>query len=176
MRYYTGVGSRETPGAILDLMREIASCLAEEGYVLRSGGAAGADTAFELGAGYSSQIFIPWDGFNGRSSTTTNVFTLSDGKKDLAYKLAQEIHPAWDKCGVGAKALHARNIYQVLGLELDRPSKFLICYAQPISNGVKGGTNTAVQVALRNGIKVFNLYETETLERFEKYVSERNRV
>ena len=47
MKYYTGIGSRETPKDIMQLMSKLAYKLASEGYILRSGAAQGADTAFE---------------------------------------------------------------------------------------------------------------------------------
>lgn len=47
---YAGIGSRQTPDDILELMHRIGSTLAINGFTLRSGGAVGADTAFEQGA------------------------------------------------------------------------------------------------------------------------------
>lgn len=47
--FYTGVGSRETPNKVIDLMYRIAKFLAERNWILRSGGAVGADKAFENG-------------------------------------------------------------------------------------------------------------------------------
>jgi hypothetical protein len=47
---YAGIGSRETPQATLDLMNLIGFTLAQKGHSLRSGGAKGADSAFEAGA------------------------------------------------------------------------------------------------------------------------------
>lgn len=180
MRYYTGVGSRESPAVILDLMQEVAFKLANNGYVLRSGGADGADLAFqrgwEQGQGDSwspAEIFIPWDGFNGFSHGQDGVvYTLNRmSNSQQAERIAAEIHPVWDRLSRGAKALHTRNVYQVLGKNLDKPSQFLICYAKPTKTGVSGGTNTAVQVAIRNNVPVFNMYHEETVERFEAYVS-----
>lgn len=49
MKIYAGIGSRKTPKKILEQMRNISSFLAKEGYTLRSGGADGADSAFEDG-------------------------------------------------------------------------------------------------------------------------------
>ena len=46
---YAGVGSRATPEPVLDLMRRCATRLEVLGYTLRSGGANGAETAFEEG-------------------------------------------------------------------------------------------------------------------------------
>ena len=39
MRFYAGIGSRETPKPWLDLMETMASVLARKGYTLRSGAA-----------------------------------------------------------------------------------------------------------------------------------------
>ena len=39
MKYYAGVGSRETPQDVLETMWKIGKHLADKGYTLRSGGA-----------------------------------------------------------------------------------------------------------------------------------------
>lgn len=54
---YAGIGSRETPRSILDLMTAIARKLEALGYTLRSGGATGADTAFEEGVERLKEIY-----------------------------------------------------------------------------------------------------------------------
>ncbi len=51
IRYYAGIGSRKTPEEILVIMTHIAVRMRNLGWVLRSGCALGADTAFENGAG-----------------------------------------------------------------------------------------------------------------------------
>jgi hypothetical protein len=48
-KYYTGVGSRETPQVIIETIKKISYRMGQKGYILRSGGADGADLAFELG-------------------------------------------------------------------------------------------------------------------------------
>ena len=68
MKYYTGVGSRNTPQEVLDIMILIGEYLAKGEYCLRSGGAAGADKAFETGcdnANGNKRIYVPWNGFQG---------------------------------------------------------------------------------------------------------------
>ena len=49
MPYYAGIGSRSTPSSILSIMTILGKTLAQNGYILRSGGAEGADKAFEIG-------------------------------------------------------------------------------------------------------------------------------
>lgn len=46
---FTGIGSRETPLEILTFMKALGKWYAQHGYTLRSGGAIGADRAFEAG-------------------------------------------------------------------------------------------------------------------------------
>ena len=64
-----------------------------------------------------------------------------------------------------------RNVYQVLGLDLKTPSKALFCYAQPTKNkqgiviGVKGGTNTAIQLAMKHNIPIYNFYLQEDIDK-----------
>lgn len=148
-KFYTGVGSRETPPDVASLMRKIASFLEDEGYILRSGGAPGADTFFEDGVKEASNkvIFLPSKGFNNNPSPHYGVCERS-------LEIASRIHPAWNKCKPYARMLHARNVYQVLGKDLNTPSKFLICWTQ---NGeAKGGTRTAIKLAQEYDIPILN--------------------
>lgn len=151
MKYYAGVGSRETPDEILKNMTEIAKILNDKRFVLRSGGAGGADSAFEKGAGVDKQIFLPFDGFNGRKV---------DGKKFFlptrdAFKIAEKYHPAWDRCNDFARKCHARNVHQVLGLDLMEPVHFLVCWTKDGRDS--GGTGQAIRIARAFSIPVINL-------------------
>ena len=147
MKYYTGIGSRSTPDAVGRTMTKIAIFLEEERYWLRSGGAPGADTFFEIGVSSQKDIYLPSKGFNGRSS---NLYTVSEA----ALELAESIHPSWERCKPYARLLHARNTYQVLGSNLDTPSEFLICWTE---NGeAKGGTRTAIKLAEKWDIPILN--------------------
>jgi hypothetical protein len=169
MKLYTGVGSRDTNPEMLDLIQNVASVLGKQGWVLRSGGADGADSAFEAGCDAvqgSKKIYIPWDGFNGRHQDGQSVLTLDQGDRDGAMDLVKEVHPAYGMLSRGALALHARNAYQVLGLCLDAPSKFLLCYAPSDKYGVpKGGTRTAWMLAQMFDIPCFNLGNERDYER-----------
>ena len=108
---YCGVGSRETPPAIQQIMRTIAAELGARGWLLRSGHAEGADIAFEIGAkDHPKEIYLPWQGFNGGragaggANGAINPATLSSYNQAMVY--AQHFHPAWEKCPQGARALH----------------------------------------------------------------------
>ena len=65
---YAGVGSRQTPPGILAAMADIAQTLGDAGTALSTGGASGADKAFETGALRTDApvtVHTPWPGYNG---------------------------------------------------------------------------------------------------------------
>ena len=71
MDYYAGIGSRDTPEHILNIMHHIGAYLATQGWVLRSGAAKRADTSFEEGAIHGegeTEIYLPWKDFNHHKS------------------------------------------------------------------------------------------------------------
>ena len=149
---YAGIGSRETPDDVLSLMTRLGKFLSEKNIILRSGHAGGADLAFENGCDAANkankEIWIPWKGFNNSDSK----FIVSNPE---AFKMASEIHPAWDRCSDGAKKLHARNMHQILGTDLKTPCNFVICYTK---NGLlSGGTAQAMRLAEKYNIPVFNI-------------------
>ena len=153
--YYAGIGSRRTPTDYLRLMTRIAQRLSELKFILRSGGAEGADQAFEAGAKYK-EIY-----------TTANV-------EARALVMAEEYHPAWDRLGNYAKLLHARNCYQVLGKDLQTPAKFVICWTadgtERTTTISTGGTGQAIRIAVANNIPVFNLNNPNALNKLGELV------
>ena len=167
-KYYAGIGSRDTPESVCDEMRHIGFELSKKGYVLRSGGADGADAAFEEGAlqcsdlwlgGDCVQVFLPCVGFNNHSSIH---FTRVSNK---AKQIASELHPAWERCSDFAKKLLGRNVYQILGYNLvDSPSSFVVCWTKNAK--VRGGTAIGIRLAKRHGIPVYNLADSEQQREF----------
>lgn len=184
MTHYTGVGSRETPQHIMDIMRKAAFFFASKGIVLRSGKAAGADEWFQLGvqdyaeqhtSNHLAEIYIPWRGFKTEGLLPRwDRLVVDEMIVSKAEQIASEIHPAWNACSRGAKALHTRNVYQVLGATLDKPSDFLVCYAKPTANkkSIQGGTATAYNLAKQYGVKTFNLFFEEELEELREFTKE----
>jgi len=161
-KYYTGVGSRDTPLNILSIMTKFAKKLEESGWILRSGGAEGADQAFELGTKTLKEIFLPWKNFQNNPSPHYKI-------PIEAFIKAEQIHPAWQRCSQGAQKLHARNIQQVLGKKLNEPSKFLICWTK---GGIsRGGTATAINLAIDNGVKVINLGNEKHLQKILSFLN-----
>jgi len=169
--FYTGIGSRSTPPHVLQYMTLVAAGAAQRGWVLRSGGAPGADSAFEAGAlqaDGAKEIYLPWDGFGGRTAASTSYpgyFFPGAPLWGEAAKLAQKYHPAWDRVGRGERALHTRNVFQVLGRDLNTPSNFVLCWTDPD----RGGTTQALRIARDYEIPIFNLWLAGGQERFEAY-------
>lgn len=147
---YAGVGSRKTPPEMLEVMRKVAGRLSARGLVLRSGGARGADQAFEAGVpeGGAKEIFLPSKGF---ASSTSRLYRLPDE----AFEIAAQFHPRWAHLSSFERQLMARNSQQVMGGDLRSPSKFVLCWTK--DGRASGGTGQAIRVAQGNGIPVFNL-------------------
>jgi len=160
LKYYAGIGSRQTPPDVLELMERLARKLRNIGFVLRSGAADGADSAFERGAAGVAEIYLPWPHFNNHHSSLCTV-------SQAALEMAKDHHPAWEKCSDAARKLHARNCYQILGGDLDTPVKFVLCW-----HDGTGGTLQAVRVAESHEIKVFNLRDGATRERVELWLGD----
>ena len=201
MKWYTGVGSRETPVEMQEFIKALAAKLAGMEFTLRSGGAKGADQAFELGwldwyvnqspwpsgENVRAEIYTPWDGYEGHDRD--GLFGATKSPKDVHFKvweqaeqIAAKIHPAWDTkredgtpvLSQGAKTLHTRNVFQVLGPHLNEPSTMLICWAKRTRNGtIKGGTATAWKLAQEYGVPCFNLDDPEHFARIQKFMEGR---
>lgn len=148
--YYAGIGSRETPYEVLEYFTNIAAYFSSKGFILRSGGAGGADKAFENGCDRINgikEVYLPWKYFE---SSNSNLI-VSNIK---AFEIAQSFHPIWDRLSDGAKKLQARNSHQVLGEDLETPSNFIICWTK---NGKgQGGTGQALRIAKHYQIPIFD--------------------
>ena len=152
---YAGIGARATPAETQELMTQVAAELGAQNFTLRSGGARGADQAFEAGANLANspkQIFIPNDGFNGR---TSGVDSASADIPRRAFDIAAEHHPSWDRLKPATQALHARNTLQILGPHCDQPVDFVLCWTADGRDS--GGTGQALRVARAYNIPIANL-------------------
>lgn len=148
---FAGVGSRKTPDPVQETLRSACQRLAELGFMLRSGGADGADKACEQGcdAGRGNkEIYLPWRNFNKNKS---DLYTVSDTAKKVAlYYYGRPFSSQ------AVEKLMGRNCYQVLGHDLRSPASFVLCWT--VDGGPTGGTGQAIRVARDHDIPVFNLY------------------
>jgi hypothetical protein len=152
MKYaYAGIGSRKTPDAVLKEMVNIASKLEERDYILRSGGAKGADSAFEGGV---------------TDPKNKEIFTVDDISDDSwTYEVASKLVPLNIKRSFATwkpytRKLIARNVMQILGRTQSLPVRFVICWC-PTNNyqdSSGGGTAYALRLAIQKDITIFNMF------------------
>ena len=173
---YAGIGSRDTPVDVCDLMRGIASTLGQGQcqWTLRSGHADGADIAFEEGAisvNGTKEIYIPWEGFQKGRHGRNDIYNVHVLKNHLqAIDIAAQTHPNWGACRNGAQMLHTRNVYQILGMDLDTPVSMVICWTK--DGNATGGTGQAIRLAQHLTIPVFNLFHSNALDELQDFVFE----
>jgi len=160
-KIYAGIGSRDTPGEILESMTKIARKFEEHGWILRSGGADGADRAFEAGVADPAhkEIYLPWRGFNGRQDWDGCIWNYTEEHE----RIAAHYHPKWLFLRHGVKKLHTRNVSQVLGADCSSPANFVICWTR--DGRASGGTGQALRIAEDKAIPIFNLHDAETLKK-----------
>lgn len=151
LKYYAGIGSRETPLDIQLLMYDIADYMGRKRFILRSGGAEGADEAFEKGAKdhkHPAEIFKP------------------EEATQEAIDVASRCHPAWEKCDQFARKAHGRNAMILLGESLWVPVNMVICWT-PRGETI-GGTGQAIRMAKEYFIRIINLYDKKNQDYFKK--------
>lgn len=173
-RPYAGIGSTHTPEDVLALMVKIGAAYGRRGWTLRSGGAPGADTAFEAGCdqvGGLKEIFLPAQGFNGRSAEDGGPGrVVHAGSDQAAMDLAKQYHPAWHRVGSRGRLNHARNGYQALGRDLASPVELVICWTHGGSG--RGGTGQAIRICRSRGIPIYDLALSHVRAKFLNLLDE----
>lgn len=189
-RCYAGIGSRKTPKDILKLMEKIGEKLAKNGWILRSGGAIGADTAFENGAkkvNDLAEIYTPENFDKSKENIAfcdSYLLPIIDKGRDFK------------KFGYGTKLLLRRNVHQILGKPIATPCslnslkevcgldnnwinvndlnpvKFVIFWmpTEDIWDENGGGTRYAVRIADKLNIPLFNLKNEKDKKRLEEWL------
>jgi hypothetical protein len=133
-------------------MERFGSELARRGWTLRSGGAVGADSAFEKGAreaGGGCEIYLPWPGYNEHAESR-----LVEASPE-AYDVMAQIHPVFARLPKSSRRLHARNAHQILGADLRSPVEMVVCWT-PGARG-RGGTGSAIRLARSRDIPVHDI-------------------
>lgn len=74
--------------------------------------------------------------------------------------MASEVHDAWHNCDEYARSQHSRNCHQIFGYTLDNPVDAVITWCPLIKGNIPiGGTATALKLAAKAGIPIFNLWQ-----------------
>jgi len=152
-KYYAGIGSRETPQDILELMTRVSKGLDRKRYVLRSGGAQGADKAFEAGV----------------MSTRTEIMLASDTLPVWTDVFTDFFHPNPSALKDYPRKLMNRNAMQILGRCGSRPVDFVVCWTK--DGKASGGSGHALRIANYYNIVVFNLRNKDALHELKEFVN-----
>ena len=161
---YAGVGSRETPEKILVRMRAVGELLGRDGFVCRSGGAVGADSAFEEGsdaAGGKKRIFIAWRKLSEERmarnvpGAASDVVGIDSEDERIAREVLRSLGKNYDNYSRGAASLQARNVRQILGERKDCPAVAVVAWTR--DGKMLGGTATALRLAEMRGVPIINL-------------------
>jgi hypothetical protein len=157
---YAGIGSRTISGIESELIKKVAFKLSNLGGCVYSGSAPGSDQAFQLGSNGNNIVFLPWDGFekNSFDYSTLSLAHFVVGKEPEGIKSIVEFHPNPSALSQGARALMARNWFQVAGYAEWPPVDFVVCCTDRASSGeFTGGTSQATRIAQSLNIPVINL-------------------
>lgn len=174
-KYYAGIGSRETPVDVLATMTHLAGKLQDAGYILRSGGAKGADLAFESGVTNveGREIYLTENEYKKQQATRIHNDELENcfaGSTIGCKVIARLLHPNGKNLDPYSLDLHARNTYQILGLNLDTPVEFVICYTAKGLGG--GGTGQAIRLAKMLNIPIIDFGSFKTIPDSYRYICE----
>ena len=159
-KIYAGIGARKTPAPYLELMTRIAEDLGPD-WLLRTGGARGADSAFAAGA-LNKEIHLPWDGYNGLYADTHYGRYVPPCSPELLRITAMH-HPAWDRLSETVRAFMCRNTSIILGADLKQYATMIICWTP--GGKLVGGTSHAMRIGYHYDIPVFNIALEEDIVR-----------
>lgn len=170
----TGIGSRETPKEICTLMTRFARLQRRR---VRSGGAKGADEAFE--SNHNLLAYLPEAGFRQkRGHHRYREEHLEFADSILACVFPYPIRNEW------TLKLFRRNVFQILGLcssvkEIEL-SDFVICWTPDgavcmadYELGVTGGTGIAINIADLFKVPVYNLRRKDHHAKIVKWCQKR---
>jgi hypothetical protein len=160
LKFYAGIGSRKTPAEVCSRMTRLARTLRSADYIMRSGGAKNADTAFAAGAGTDAVIYLP---FADCDILETGAKRIVCGDDPRLRAIAAGLHPAWQACDAFARAMLTRNVAQIIGHEPEDPvSEFVVCWTPFGAGG--GGTGGALRVAKERGVPIYDLAQIGSYE------------
>jgi hypothetical protein len=136
----------------------------QNGWWIRSGHADGADYAFEEGAGRSCIVYLPWWGFN-EQKPLHGTPRIKEEVDQRALAIVRKHEPYVDELNKPMQLIKCRNVYQILGENLDRPVQVVICWTK--GGAAIGGTGLAMKIASDKNIPVLNLEDIPFLNTFE---------
>lgn len=164
-RSVTLIGSRTAPERFTKTGIKIGRKLSDLGLIGYSGGADGMDNSFMFD--YSPdrrRIILPENGFNGLWHNGNDI--IDSGTLDVSRAAVEAMKVAgnFDTQPDSTKRKYSRNIFQVLGLDLNSPTDFVLFWAPEKEFAVKGGTGIAYRTARLHNIPTFNLWNPRVMD------------
>lgn len=174
---FTGVGHRKgVPDDIRKKAEMLTTWLCQRHVRLRTGDADGMDRIFREAAPKDMcDFFAPLGRFNPhRDAIIIGPSELYNCPYREAVDITANTHPTFHYLGDFERELHIRNVFEVLGPNLDHPADFLICWtkdgAETKTTRLTGGTGQAIRIANKYGIPVFNLQRPDFESRFSTFI------
>ena len=171
----TGIGTREPNRTqeLTEIVKLFCGVANKNGWTLRSGAAPGMDNWFEQLWKGPKEIYIPRERYTPEGLPTRyhgydGAINVTDPEiLRKAFNIASNIHPNWKACNPGARALHTRNVFQIMGQDLQSNANAIVYYAKYDRDGVsvKGGTRTAVHLGRKLNIPEYNLILPDDIDR-----------
>lgn len=164
--FVTFVGSRKVTRQGLSLGLQAKEILVKNGCILRSGNALGFDQIVSMYVSKSQrEIYLPYPKFGPCSSDLTDAVILDSfwSTYPKAKEMVWKFHPLRRKLPSSILSYLIRDVYQVLGKDLQNPSSLVVCWTPDgASNSQEctkttGGTGMAIRIADAYGIPVMNL-------------------
>lgn len=164
-KYMTFVGSRKTPKQCIEQGIQLANKCVAQGYILRSGNAQGFDQIVSSLPVASREIYLPYTGFGEPCGYGKTTYTIQESHPQYqkALQLVYQFHPLGNRLNPLQLRYLVRDVFQVLGQDLQTPSEAVVCWTPDGAQKGKdcthltGGTAMAIRIADAYGIPVQNL-------------------
>lgn len=190
---YAGMNAIEISENMLvyQVIEKISTYLNFKGYTLVVNSIEGIKNLFENGSEFRKEIFIPFDGFNGKYNTDVGVYSLdfigkvfSSSKERMckAINIARKFHPNFDQLDDKDKLTIVCCSYQILGLNLDTPVDFVVCYtldgceSNTTCTKETGVIGQSISIAHYYNVPIFNLYNTQSVYRLKAYLDSKEGI
>ena len=181
-KYFSAVGKITTPPTVKDRIVEELKKYVTFGYILRSGGAKGADTIFAqtyMEMGGKVEIYLPWNGYNGKflghDYINQNCCIMVTPE---AFNIAYELDEKWNERTEATKVLDARNVHIYCGFKIGKePLSDFVVYFDDHPENKDSGTQRGLKVADKFKIPKINLYHYDIIQcqHCFKFIDESNR-
>ena len=165
---YSGIGHRNTPEKVRDMMTSIGSQLAQMGFILRSGNAIGADQAWEEEVTRKmKEIFI----INRKHSCPFGIIPkFTQEQWDFVVRHYHGGETDFIKQSEYVQQLFLRNLNILCGKHLDDKVDFVAYWHE--GEHCDGGTGHTVAMAKTLEIPCFNIWSEKDQQAMDEFVTQ----